>query len=205
MKCARIAVGCLALALAASLGAGGAAAQDEDASSGGGFTQLDDLHGKTVRMDDLKKDPPASLDESLSGESSALGNVDNGGSSSIDQTREKNRGWQPPPCEGAPQAGGGTPPANNLAGWEKDLSKAEQDLAESQARWKKLETGAARVRVKKPSRQAAANRGARDQARDAYAKARCDLVDLIDQARRAGVPPGALRPHIERLPADLKP
>jgi hypothetical protein len=62
-----------------------------------------------------------------------------------------------------------------------------------------------RVRVEDRARQAAANEEARQQSREAYAKARCELVDLVLLARRSGVPPGTLRPYVTRMPADLNP
>lgn len=201
MRCARIAVGCLVLALAA----GPVTAQDDESSSGGGFSRMDDLRGKTVRMDDLKKDRPAALDEGLAGGTSSLQNVGTGTSRSIEQTLESNRGWQPPACDGAPRPDSRTPATDDLEGWELALDTAIQELSTTQERWNKLEIGAVRVRVEDRARQAEANRAARDESREAYAKARCDLLDLVLLARRAGVPPGTLRPYVERLPDDLRP
>lgn len=200
MRCARIAAGCLVLALAA----GPVAAEDEESQSGGGFSRTDDLRGKTVRMDDLKKDRPAALDQSLAGGSSSLGTFENGGSRSIEQTLEHNRGWQPPPCDGAPRADSRTPADDDLDGWTLALDEAVQNLDARQERWNQLEVGAVRVRVEDRARQAEANRAARDESRDAYAEARCDLRDVFLLARRAGVPPGTLRPYFERLPEDLR-
>jgi hypothetical protein len=187
------------------LAAGPSAAEDEETSGRGGFSRIDDLRGKTVRMDDLKKDAPAALDEGLAGGTSSLGTFDNGGSRSIEQTLESNRAWQPPPCDPAPRAGPRTPADDGTAAWQTALDDAEKKLADREERWRKLEVGAVRVRVEDRARQAAATQEAREESRDAYADARCDLVGLLFLARRAGVPPGMLRPYEERLPADLRP
>ncbi len=234
MRCARIAVGCLILALAAVP----AAAQEEEQQGRGGFSRMDDLRGKTTPLNQVGQPAPASLDNVDEGYSSSfddadtgytetldsvdtghtdeLDRVDTGGTYSLDsvsggttrsieQTRAANRGWQPPECDGSPLESSRTPADDQLDAWDLVLGEAEKQLQDSRDRWKKLEIGSVRVRVEDRSRQEAANREARSKSREAYGTARCDLVALILMARSAGASPGTLRPYVQRLPEDLNP
>ena len=216
MRLTQLAIGALALGLIAAP----AWAQDDETTSEDELTRSstslnsNSLRGRSQRMDSLdtgKADELEELDtgraEGLgqvnTGQATALDAVNTGASSSIEQV---DRRWQPPRCDGTLPAGMHAPSDASEEGWTATLEEAQDKLNRSQRTWRSVETGAVvpKYDTLNPQMRQIQREKLIQKSRDDYAEARCALVGMLEQARRAGVAPGVLRPYRVELPADLR-
>jgi hypothetical protein len=216
MRLTQLAIGALALGLIATP----AWSQDDESMDEDDFSRpstslnANSLRGRSERLDSLdtgKSDELEEMDtgraEELeqvdTGQASALDAVDTGASSTIEQV---DRRWQPPPCDGTLPSGVHAPEGADEEGWTAALEEARGKLTKSQQTWRSVESGA--VVPKYDTLNPTIRQIQRDKliqkSRDDYSEARCGMVGLIEQARRAGVTPGVLRPYRTELPADLQ-
>jgi hypothetical protein len=160
--------------------------------------------GSSQDLDDVDTGRSEELEDADTGHSEELEDADTGRSSTMDET---GRAWQPPACDGSLPAGWSAPEGADTEGWTLALGQARDRLDRSQRKWRAAETGAAvpRYDTLNPTVQQNQRNEFIRGARDDYAQARCALVGLVAQARRAGVPYGALRAYSSDLPADLQP
>jgi len=195
MRLTQLAIGAVALAFLA----GPAFAQSQ-------VGNMNDMRSRSSRMDEIKNPGPAALGEQeLHGGSGQL--EAQGSGSSIDALRDSNRGWQPPACDETGTERAKAPGGADPDEWDLALSRAEDRLERSQKVWREFESGAVLARVEPGSGQTRkeATRQALEKSRDSYADARCSLHGLFVAARRQHVAPGILRPHLDKLPEDLRP
>jgi len=216
MRLTQLAIGALALGLIAAP----AWAQDDETMEEDDFSRSstslnsNSLRGRSQRMDSLdtgKADELEELDtgraEGLgqvnTGQATALDAVNTGASSSIEQV---DRRWQPPRCDGTLPAGMHAPSDASEEGWTATLEEAQDKLNRSQRTWRSVETGAVvpKYDTLNPQMRQIQREKLIQKSRDDYAEARCALVGMLEQARRAGVAPGVLRPYRVELPADLR-
>jgi hypothetical protein len=159
--------------------------------------------GKADELEEMDTGRADGLDQVDTGQAATLDAVDNGASSTIEQV---DRRWQPPRCDGTLPAGMHAPSDASEEGWTVALEEAQDKLTRSQRKWRSVETGA--VVPKYDTLNPQIRQIQRDkliqESRDDYAEARCGLVGMLEQARRAGVAPGVLRPYRVELPADLR-
>ncbi len=192
MRLVHFAIALLALGLAAP-----AAAQSD----------LNSLRGESRSVNDARDQGAASLDDSMLGGTDTVDRNRGDGSTSIDNLRRSNRGWQPPECGPRPPAGMKLPPAGDADAWELALGRAEDRHKRIRERWQALETGASVARPAPDSgvSQKAATQRALEEARSGYGEARCELKSLLASARHGGLGVTRLQPYVDRAPADLRP
>lgn len=216
MRLTRLALGALALGLIATP----AWAQDDESMDEDDFSRpstslnANSLRGRSERLDALDTGKADELDEKDTGRADELEQVDTGRASSLDavntgraSTMEQvDRRWQPPPCDGTLPPGVGAPEDAGEEGWTAALEEAQARLTKSQQTWRSVETGAVvpKYGTLNPQMRQIQRDKLIQKSRDEYAEARCGLVGLLEQARRAGVAPGVLRPYRTQLPADLR-
>jgi hypothetical protein len=118
-----------------------------------------------------------------------------------DGTSAGSVGWEPPPCDEVDVSLEALPPAEDAAGWSQLLAAAQAALPAAAARLGRVDGDYARsLRHEKTRGQERADiLTEREEARAAYAKARCRLPLLVERARRAGVVAEVWRSY----PADL--
>ena len=164
-----------------------------------GFTELEEE--ETTTLDELDRQDPGTIDEFSYDEETQLGAQENAGTSSVDQVQSGADAWQPPACEGDElPADVKLPEGGDPAKWEEVLAAADTRLSKAQEGVRKAEQGYVSVKTDPKDRgrlpsAAEALRGARSE----LAAAHCALPALIEAARRAGVPPGTLRPFADKL------
>jgi hypothetical protein len=202
MRGSTMAIALVGVALTAA-----AAGAEGPSSLSAGTTGLGDLQQQESKgLDDLERQEtgtpdarssPASLDEFSGGR---------GDSGSTDAVNRAGRSWSPPPCYGALAADARPEPDAEQDAWLEAISEAEERYTSAEQRMHQAEDGYIVVRRNDQDRsqRATAARGLQE-ARDDFGSARCALPALIEAARRAGVPPGRLRPYVEKLPAGLRP
>ncbi len=103
---------------------------------------------------------------------------------------------EPPPCDSLPprEPTEPLPPRGDVRGWEAVLSRARARIAETRSALAEAEAAYSRDRTHR--KQAGADRARiladLEAARLAHARALCELPELVERARRAGVPPRIL-------------
>lgn len=184
----------------------GVAGAEGPSSLSAGTTGLGDLQQQESKgLEDLERQEtgtpdagasPASLDQ--------FGNA--GTTGSTDAVNRAGRSWNPPPCDGSLPADVAPAADAEQAAWLETISEAEERYTSAEQRLRQAEDGYIVVRSNDQDRsdRATAARGLQE-ARNDFGSARCTLPALLEAARRAGVPPGMLRPYVEKLPAELQP
>jgi hypothetical protein len=186
-----------AFALAAALAAGGARAGDPSRDLGdvepAESRDLDEA--ATAEPKDIEEvlgdvtDPDEADARELDADATA-GDVDqNLGSTKPLEEADRPPEWEPPSCDDVSVELGGLPAGDDTAGWSSLLSDAQSKLGASLARLTEADADYTYARNRQKPRGEALKDiiKARDDARVAYAKARCRLPALVDRARRAGV------------------
>lgn len=114
----------------------------------------------------------------------------------VEEAESRPDSWQPPPCDTLPPAERAEPlpRRGDVRGWESRLARARARIAGTRAALAEAEAAYSRDRTHR--KQAGADRARLiaelEAARLAYARALCELPELVEKARRAGVPPRIL-------------
>lgn len=216
MRLTQLAIGALALGLIAAP----AWAQDDETTSEDELTRSstslnsNSLRGRSQSLNSLDAGKADALEEMDGGRAEGLGQVNTGQAATLDAVNtgasstieQVDRRWQPPRCDGTLPAGMHAPSDASEEGWTVALEEAQDKLTRSQRKWRSVETGAVvpKYDTLNPQMRQIQRDKLIQESRDEYGEARCGLVGMLEQARRAGVAPGVLRPYRVELPADLR-
>ncbi len=114
----------------------------------------------------------------------------------VEEAESRPGAWQPPPCDTLPPSvrSEPLPPRGDVRGWESLLARARARIAETAAALAEAEAAYSRDRTHR--KQAGADRARLiaelEAARLEHARALCEIPELVERARRAGVPPRIL-------------
>ena len=113
----------------------------------------------------------------------------------LDQADADTPEWQPPACENVEVDLGNRPPASDVDAWRGELQSAEAALDKARTKLAAADAEYTYARNRKSPRGEALKKivDMRDNARTAFAQARCSLPARVEEARRLGVPPEVWR------------
>jgi hypothetical protein len=123
--------------------------------------------------------------------------VDDGESESADEV-DRQVAWSPPSCDALEIALGDTPEGDDGEAWKRTLAEARARLDAATEQLARADAAYSQMMSRgHPAGDARAGIVARrDDARSAYAGARCALPALVERARRSGAPADAWRSYL---------
>ena len=130
------------------------------------------------------------------GRTETLNSVDVGKTQSLEAAEAETGKWEPPACGSFPVALGEMPEGSDPDAWSDTLRDAKQDLRTAKYELDRADRAYTRANNNNSVGvyRERAVQGRKD-ARENYSQSLCRLPELVEHARRAGVPAGRLRPY----------
>jgi len=157
--------------------------------------------GQTETLDSVDTGQTETLNSVDDGRTETLNSVDVGKTQSLEAAEAETGKWEPPACGSFPVALGEMPEGSDPDAWSDTLRDAKQDLRTAKYELDRADRAYTRANNNNSVGvyRERAVQGRKD-ARENYSQLRCRLPELVEHARRAGVPAGRLRPY-EKSPA----
>jgi hypothetical protein len=183
----------VALAAAPAAWAGDPARDLGDIESAGSRDVDEAATARPRDVEEVLADEPAEADVVEGRDAGAVEPVRPGEAAPVDATSldeaDRAPAWEPPPCEAVDAEPEGQPEASDAEGWAAALAEAQAKLDRAKSRLAEADAGYGSARSRQKPRGASLREriAERDAARLEYARARCVLPKLVENARRAGV------------------
>jgi hypothetical protein len=171
--------------------------EDADEAATGASRDVDGASTGRSRAPRGDADASENLDEADVGEAENLDAADVGESESPDEV-DRQVAWSPPSCDALEIALGDAPEGDDGEAWKRTLAEARARLDAATEQLARADAAYSQMMSRgHPAGDARAGIVAqRDDARSAYAGARCALPALVDRARRSGAPADAWRSYL---------